>query len=117
MFDFEKLEVYNVARKLNFEVFSFLNKSNSIDAHIVDQWKRATLSIVLNLAEGTGRMSNNDKKHFITIARGSVNESVALLHMLKDLDIIEELFYNDLYKLHEQVSKMLLGMYRSYSKG
>ena len=116
MFDFEKLEVYTVARKLNYKVFSFLYKSKSIDTHLQDQWKRASLSILLNLAEGTGRISINDKKHFITIARGSVNESVAILQILKDLDRIEERIYSDLYAKYEQVLKMLLGMYRSYSK-
>ena len=116
MFDFEKLEVYNVIRKLNFDVYTLLNKHKSMDPHVKDQWKRASLSITLNLAEGTGRMSVNDKKHFITIARGSVNESVALLQLSKDLGQIEEESYQHFYEKYEQVSKMLLGMYRSYTK-
>ena len=116
MFDFEKLEVYNVIRKLNFGVYSVLNKNKTMDNHVKDQWKRASLSIMLNLAEGTGRMSVNDKKHFITIARGSVNESVALLQLSKDLGQIEEENYQHFYEKYEQVSKMLLGMYRSYTK-
>ena len=116
MFDFEKLEVYNVIRKLNFDVYSILNKIESMDNHLKDQWKRASLSMMLNLAEGTGRMSVNDKKHFITIARGSVNESVALLQLAKDLNQIEEEQYQSFYEKYEQVSKMLLGMYRSYTK-
>ena len=116
MFDFEKLEVYQVIRKLNYDTFKFLNTANNIDSTIKDQWKRATPGIVLNLAEGTGRVSVNDKKHFITMARGSVNESVALLQFTYDSGDIEEALYAEFYVKYEQVSKMLLGMYRSYSK-
>jgi four helix bundle protein len=116
VFDFEKLDVYQVIRKLNFEVFYFLNVSEKIESVVKDQWKRATLGIMLNLAEGTGRISVNDKKHFITMARGSVNESVALLQISLDNGHISEEEYTSFYEKYEQVSKMLLGMYRSYSK-
>jgi four helix bundle protein len=116
VFDFEKLDVYQVIRKLNFEVFQFINASEKMEAIVKDQWKRATLGLMLNLAEGTGRISVNDKKHFITMARGSVNESVALLQITFDNGHISEEEYAGFYEKYEQVSKMLLGMYRSYSK-
>ena len=116
MFDFEKLDVYQVIRKLNFQVFLFLNSSKHLDGFIKDQWKRATLSVILNLAEGTGKISVKDKKHYITMARGSVNESVALLQGVMDNGAIVEEKYIEFYEKYEQISKMLLGMYRSYDK-
>ena len=116
MFDFEKLDVYQVIRKLNYDAFRFLNTAKGIEPTVKDQWKRATLGIMLNLAEGTGRISVNDKKHFITMARGSVNESVALLQFTLDNGAIEEDLYAGFYEKYEQISKMLLGMYRSYTK-
>jgi four helix bundle protein len=79
MFDFEKLEVYQIANKLNIKVLKFIFSNKNIDPYIKDQWKRCTLSIVLNLAEGTGRMTCADKKHIITISRGSVFEDLQLL--------------------------------------
>lgn len=116
MFDFEKLDVYQKIKRLNVKVFVFLKKLKSLDPYINDQWKRASLSILLNLAEGTGRISNADKKHFITIARSSVFESVAILDFLKESGEIEESDFISLYADYETVSKMLLGMYRSYNK-
>jgi four helix bundle protein len=116
VFDFEKLDVYQVIRKLNFEVFYFLNRSEKIEPVVKDQWKRATLGVMLSLVEGTGRISVNDKKHFITMARGSVNESVALLQITFDNGHIMDEEYAGFYEKYEQVSKMLLGMYRSYTK-
>ncbi len=115
MFDFEKLDLYHVVRNINADVFTFLNGTNFIDSMMIEQWKRATLGILLNLAAGIGRIAVNEKKHYITMARGNVNESVALLQLSKDMNAIEEEKYDEFYGKYEQISKMLLGMYRSYS--
>jgi len=116
MFDFEKLDVYQKIKQLNVKVYSFLGQAKNLDPYIVDQWKRVSMGILLNLAEGTGRVSNSDKKHYITIARSSVFESVAILDFLKESGEIGETDFDSLYADYETVSKMLLGMYRSYNK-
>ncbi|MHC1707367.1 MAG: four helix bundle protein [Bacteroidales bacterium] len=115
MFDFERLELYQIVKNQTIKVLSFLQQNKSLDPYIIDQWKRSNLSIYLNLIEGTGRMSEADKKHFLTISRGSVYESVAILNLLKDLKNIDENDYNDMYNRYESISKMLLAMYRSYN--
>ncbi len=116
MFDFEKLEVYQIARVLNKKVLMHLYSNKNLDLFIKEQWKRATLSIVLNLAEGTGRITNADKKHFYTISRGSVFECVALLETVHDLELIDMEKFKDFYSGYEQLSKMLLAMFRSFDK-
>jgi len=116
MFDFEKLEVYQVAKNLNTDVLRFLFSHTGLDPYIKDQWKRCSIGTVLNLAEGTGRISDADKKHFFTMARGSVFECVSLLQMTRELNLMDEALYNKLYGKYEQLSKMLLGMYRSKSQ-
>ena len=100
----------------NVKVLSFLKKIKEADPYIVDQWKRASLSSLLNLAEGTGRMTDSDKRHFLTIARGSIFESVAILDLLQSQNVVPENIYKEFYSAYEQISKMLLGMYRSYAK-
>ncbi len=116
MFDFEKLDVYQIVKNQNLRVLSILKTNKDIDPYLVDQWKRSSLSILFNLAEGTGRMTDQDKRHFYTVARGSVYESVAILSLLNDLKIIKEEDYSELYAGYESCSKMLLAMYRSFSK-
>jgi four helix bundle protein len=116
MFDFEKLDIYQVLRELNYKVFTFINEDKKIDPYIKDQWKRASQSAVLNLVEGTGRMTNSDKKHFLTISRGSIFEAVAILQQVFDMNMIPAEKYEELYQKYEQASKMLLGMFRSYDK-
>ena len=116
MFDFEKLDLYQIVKQQNLRVLTILKSNKSIDPYLMEQWKRSSLSILLNLAEGAGRMSEQDKKNFFTIARGSVYESVAILTLLKDLQVIPEKEFEELYMGYESCSKMLLAMYRSYGK-
>jgi four helix bundle protein len=65
------------------------------NAHLIDQLKRASISIPLNLAEGSGKMTHKDKKRFYSIARGSAMECAAIL------DVIAVLNLGDSKKLKE----------------
>ena len=50
-----------------------------------DQIRRAVVSIPSNIAEGNGRTSNKDYAHFLSIARGSLYETMTQLEVAKDL--------------------------------
>ena len=52
-------------------------------AHLRDQLTRASLSIVLNIAEGSGRVAPGDKGRFYAIARGSACECAAILDVIE----------------------------------
>ncbi|MCL4819064.1 MAG: four helix bundle protein [Vicinamibacteria bacterium] len=53
-----------------------------------DQLRRASASVVLNLAEGYGRGSRGEQARFTAIARGSALECVAILDLLEaDVDV------------------------------
>jgi len=69
MFDFEKLDLYTELKQLNLMVYQTIRDLQGLDNYVIDQWKRASLSSVLNLAEGTGRMTPADKRHYYTLAR------------------------------------------------
>ena len=116
MFDFEKLDVYQVVKDQNLKVLKILRENKEMDPYLMEEWKRASLSILLNLAEGTGRMTDADKVHYLTIARTSVFESVAIIDLLKSMNVLDEVTFQELYNGYEKSSKMLLGMYRSHVK-
>jgi four helix bundle protein len=88
-FLFEKLEVYqravNLAERVTVLTKSFLAQGHY---HLVDQLRRASLSISLNIAEGNGRWHIKDRKNFWWIARGSVFECVPLLELCKRENLI-----------------------------
>ena len=112
-FDFENLSVYAKAREARKSLYAALSKGKSIDRITTDQLRRASLSIILNIAEGTGKASKADKKNFYTVARGSVYETVAILDVLLDDGIISLDTQQTLYSLYEELSKMLLGLINS----
>ena len=80
-FDFERLDVFRLA----LEVAQWVRKARweSGDASLRDQTRRATESVVLNLAEGLGMSGASRRRHF-AIALGSASEAAAAL-LLADL--------------------------------
>jgi four helix bundle protein len=111
MFDFEKLEVYAKAKKFNKTVTSFL-ENTKIDRNSHDQLKRASFSIMLNIAEGCGRFTKPDKRNFYIISRGSAFECVAIFDYFKDMEVIDETEFNEFYAQLEEISKMLFALIR-----
>ncbi|HLF33094.1 MAG TPA: four helix bundle protein [Cyclobacteriaceae bacterium] len=112
MFDFEKLDVYQLSRSVIADTFRLLGKRNAVDYTLRDQWKRASVSVILNLAEGTGRMSRADKKHFYVMSRSSLFECVAVLEIIHSCGMMSQVEKDEFYGKYEQISKMLLGMIR-----
>ncbi len=112
MFDFEKLEVYKKAKSFNSNIRLFI-KNTKLDPTTKDQLRRASFSIVLNLAEGSGRFSKADRKNFFVIARSSVFECVAILDVLKDEGSLSEEGYASLYQSAEELSKMIFAMIKN----
>jgi four helix bundle protein len=78
--------------------------------------KRASVSIVGNIAEGYSRTTLPDYIHYITIAIGSCNELEVHLMFSKDLKFIDEDDYTDIKPKQEEVLKMLLGLRKSLEK-
>lgn len=88
--DHERLDVYSLA--LDFLVFANgviegLPKGRS---HLADQFTRASMSVVLNIAEGAGKVSKPDKRRYYLTARGSATESAALLDACARLKLLDE---------------------------
>lgn len=63
-------------------------RSIALDGIVKDQFDRATLSIVLNLAEGSGKLTAKDRRRFYSIAFGSLRETQALLALIENHDMI-----------------------------
>ena len=70
---------------INFRTFKlavrFCHLSRSLKMHrsLKDQLARASQSIVLNLAEGRGKITVKDQRKFFSIAMGSLRECQAIL--------------------------------------
>jgi len=113
MFDFEKLYVYKKARILNKEIQKLLISSIKIKTNLRDQLSRASSSILLNIAEGSGRFTNKEKTRYYLISRGSCYECVAVFDMLIDMELISQIKHKNFYIQLEEVAKMLTGLIKS----
>ncbi len=113
--DFEKLIVYQKAKEFNRMINEDVLSISSLDRILKDQIRRASLSIVLNIAEGCSRFSKADRKNFFVISRGSTFESVAALDTIK-LGIIDNEILTKLKDIAEEISKMLFVMIRQLQK-
>ncbi len=87
-----------------------LMSQNKFDKVTNDQLRRASFSIMLNIAEGSSRFSKKDRRHFLVIARGSVFECVAILEYLFDTKELEKIEYDIFYRRLDELSKMLYGL-------
>lgn len=80
---------------------------------LTSQIRRASLSVSSNIAEGFGRFSDADKVHFYVMARGSLFESQNQLIAAKDIGILGEKKFTDLYKQSEITGQILTGLINS----
>jgi len=86
-FDYEKLDVYHLELRFIIWVTTLLAKikQRRPDARItdvVDQLDRASISALLNTAEGNGRRQRRTRARFFDDARGSTTECAACLDAL-----------------------------------
>lgn len=110
MFPYERLIVYNKAFDSQRRVMLMLHQYKSIPAYVKNQFGRASLSIMLNIAESSGRTSSKERKNFLTIARGSVFECAAILDLLFAQQEISQDIYSELKTEYEEISRMLFTM-------
>jgi four helix bundle protein len=114
-FLFQNLRVYQQALAFADEVSTFTADFPRVARYLADQLNRASLSIALNIAESTGRVTNGDKRRFLVIARGSVHECAALLDMCERKKLLSDPRRSELGQHLVTISKMLSGMIQRYS--
>ena len=81
--------------------------SNRKHYRLVEQLEAAVTSVPMNIAEGKGRYSTKEYKHFLMIARGSLFETVTLLEIFKMKGWITEENFSTLEKQAIEIEKML----------
>jgi len=93
-FPHEKLKVWQLAKSFARDVYvktSAFPKEERFG--LVDQMRRAGVSVMSNLAEGCGRTGAKDQVHFSQIAFGSLLELDAQLQISVDLGFLSESDY------------------------
>jgi four helix bundle protein len=108
-FDHERLDVYQAALKfvvLTNEIIENLPRGR---AYLADQFQRASTSILLNIAEGAGELSANEKVRFYRMARRSATECAGILAIIQNLGLART-------ELQQQGRELLLRVVSMLSK-
>lgn len=113
IYSFEKLEVYQLARKFKIEIklmSQLFPKEERFE--LVSQINRASASISANLAEGSGRSSNFDQAHFSNMSFSSALETIDHLITALDLKYINENVYTDFRVQLDAIINKLNALYK-----
>ncbi len=98
---FEKLEVWQEARKIVNEIYKLtLNKNFKKDFSFIDQMRRSSVSVMANIAEGFHRGSNKDFVKFLGYSRASLAETRSHLYVALDQSYIDK---NEANQIGQQV--------------
>lgn len=118
-FRFLGWQVYKDAKQfahLSFKIVSKLPREYRFE--IGSQIIRSSISVSLNIAEGSGKNSDKDFNHFLNISSGSLFETIASFDILRDNKLIEDSEFVALTVLGNSISSQLGGFkkkLRSYS--
>ena len=113
MFSYENLIVFKKAFQTNQKVYHLLKSKRSMAGYIRNQLGRASLSIMLNIAEGSAKFTNKDRKNFYITARGSSFECAAIILFLHEEGEIETVLKDELNFSFEEISRILFTMIKN----
>lgn len=108
---FEEIQAWQKARDVTLLIYKITRNGNfSKDFGLKDQTRRASVSIIANIAEGHGRRTNIEFANFLNLARGSVAEVQSHLYVALGLNYINQSDFDHLYQILTEISRMLLSL-------
>ena len=111
---FTDLQAWQKGLRLSKEVYKLSGKFPRSELFaLTSQIRRASTSILANIAEGFGRYTYADKAHKYTIARGECSEVHAFLLIAQELNLIAPDEIGDAIELSKEVGRILSGLIAS----
>jgi four helix bundle protein len=108
IFDFEKLKVYGMSLEFIRNIFRITKElPRDYQYSLGDQIRRASLSILNNIAEGSGKNSKREKAQFYRISLSSARECIPMLTILNKEKLVPESATNDLRESCIHICNML----------
>ena len=108
---FEDIKAWQKAREVTSLVYQITSDGRfAKDYGLRDQVQRSAVSIMANIAEGYGRLSDKEFANFLNIARGSVAEVQSHLYVALDLGYISLENFAKPFDLLEEVGRMIVAL-------
>jgi four helix bundle protein len=106
--NFEELEIWKDARALTRAVYQLTSDPRfSKDLGLRDQIRRASVSILSNIAEGFERGGNQEFIQFLYVAKGSCGEVRSQLYVAMDQGYVDQKLVDDLLTSLKRLSIMI----------
>jgi len=116
MAPYQTLKAWQHAERLAIECVQASKKFPDYEqARLADQLRRASYSVVLNIAEGSSRRGSREYRKFLDTAKGSLAEVETALGLARKLEYIEPAEYGRLEALATETGKTLWGLLRKIS--
>ena len=107
---FEDIESWKKARELTRQIYKITaTGSFARDFSLRNQIRRASVSIMSNIAEGFERGGNKEFLNFLSIAKGSTGEVKSQLYVALDANFISQPEFDQLYDQCSQISRLTAG--------
>lgn len=114
---YKDLLVWQKSLEFANKVINLTEKLQTSRSHfrLIEQIEASATSVPMNIAEGKGRISPKEYKHFLIIARGSLFETMTLVEIFKLRKWITEEDYNSLISDAIQITKMINSLNKKIS--
>ena len=114
---FEDLVAWQKARKLTAEIYRVTSEGRfSKDFGLRDQIRRASVSVMSNLAEGFDRGGRGEFHQFLVIAKGSCAEVRSQLYVALDAHYLSQELFEKLLDMAEELSRVINGLRSAVQK-
>jgi four helix bundle protein len=116
-FRFRDWQVYADARKFRREIYAITNKfPKSENYGLADQARRASVSILLNVAESSNKNTDKDTRLYVNRAHCSLDEVVAAMDCALDEKYIDSQIHANILETASYLAKQLHGFTRYLGK-
>lgn len=108
---FEDIVAWQKARGLAGDIYAITSNGKfARDFGLKDQIRRASVSVMLNIAEGFARRGDKQFSQFLHVAQGSVAEVQSALYIALDQKYVDKDSFERLHDQCTEISKMLSGL-------
>lgn len=113
MFTYDKLEVYKLAFAFHQKIYKLFKANNDLDHYVKENLGNTSLSIMLKIAEGSGKFSRRDRRILFTDARAAAFACHALLSFVYQERALTAELKTTLSLILDEISKTLSNMVRN----
>jgi four helix bundle protein len=107
---FEDIEGWRKARELTREIYRISGSGQfARDFALGNQIRKASVSIMSNVAEGFERDGNSELRNFLSIAKGSAGEVRSQLYVALDQNYIDSAQFEGIYSLSQETARTIAG--------